>query len=143
MFKVSRNIHIEAPVEKVFAFLEDKTHLPEIWPSMIEVGDEETLESGGKRFHWVYKMAGMKFEGTTEETEFERNKRILGVSKKAIENEMAWTFDSHNGGTEVTFEATYHVPVPLVGKIAEPLLAKMNEGEADLVLANLKARLEG
>ncbi len=110
---------------------------------MIEVSDEQPLDNGGKSFHWVYKMAGMRFEGDTEETEFVRNQRIVGTSRKAIENELTWNFAPAETGTDVTFEAAYEIPVPLIGKIAEPLLAKMNEGEADLVLANLKARLEG
>ncbi len=142
MFKVEKTVTVNAPVEKVFGFLEDKTHLPEIWPSMIEVRDEEVLPNGGKRFHWTYKMAGMRFEGDTEEIEFERNRRIVGESKKVVENKVTWTFEPHEQVTDVRFEAAYNVPVPLVGKVAESVLARMNEGEAELVLDNLKTRLE-
>ena len=143
MLKVTRKVKINAPVEKVFGFLEDKAHLPEIWPSMIEVSDEKTLPNGGKSYNWLYKMAGLKFQGMTEEKEFERNRRIGGTSETAIKNQVSWTFDGQDGETEVTFEAAYEVPGALLGKIAEPLLARMNEGEAQLVLANLKSRLEG
>lgn len=45
MFRVSRHINIKAPTEKVFAFLEDKSHLPEIWPSMIEVSAMSEAEA--------------------------------------------------------------------------------------------------
>ena len=34
------------------------------------------------------------------------------------------------------------MPVPLVGKIAETILAKQNEREADLMLENLKNKME-
>lgn len=142
MFKVEKRVTVNAPVEKVFGFLEDKAHLPEIWPSMIEVSDEQLLPNGGKRFHWAYKMAGIRFEGDTEETQFERNRRIVAESKKVIENKVTWTFEPHEKTTDVRFEAAYEVPVPLVGKIAEKALARMNEGEAQLVLDNLKTRLE-
>ena len=143
MIRITRTIHIDAPVERVFGFLEDKTHLPEIWPSMIEVSDEQPLENGGKRFHWVYKMAGVLFEGDTEETEFLRNRRIVSTSRQGVENETVWDFKPIGDGTEVTFGAAYTIPIPLVDKFAEPLLAKMNAAEAELVLTNLKARLEG
>lgn len=142
MLRVNRKITIDAPVEKVFAFLEDKSHLPEIWPSMIEVSDEQALPNGGKSYHWLYKMAGIKFRGTTEERDFVRNRRIGGTSEAAIRNTVTWTFDQRGGATDVTFDAAYEVPGKLIGRIAEPLLARMNEGEANLVLENLKTRLE-
>ncbi len=34
MAKLTRKATIHAPVDKVFDFLEDKTHFPEFWPSM-------------------------------------------------------------------------------------------------------------
>jgi hypothetical protein len=34
------------------------------------------------------------------------------------------------------------VPIPLLGKLAEAVIVKMNEREAELVLANLKVRME-
>jgi hypothetical protein len=36
----------------------------------------------------------------------------------------------------------YKIPVPLLGKVAEAFIVKMNENESDTILANLKARLE-
>ena len=42
----------------------------------------------------------------------------------------------------MTFEIEYTVPVPVLGKLAEAVIVKMNEREGDLVLANLKARME-
>jgi hypothetical protein len=34
------------------------------------------------------------------------------------------------------------VPIPVVGRMAEALIVKLNEHKGDLVLANLKARME-
>jgi hypothetical protein len=36
----------------------------------------------------------------------------------------------------------YTVPLPLLGKLAEAFIVKQNEHEADVMLANLKARME-
>jgi hypothetical protein len=44
--------------------------------------------------------------------------------------------------TQVTFEIEYSIPIPLLGKFAEAFLVKMNEREAETLLANLKARME-
>jgi len=45
-------------------------------------------------------------------------------------------------GTKFTATTEYKVPIPLLGKLAESIIVKMNENEADVLLANLKARME-
>lgn len=142
MSKVLHSTTIHAPAEKVFQYLDDKAHFPEFWPSMIEVSDIRDLPSGGKHFHWVYKMAGLRFEGDADDIEYVPNKKIVGRNEKGIESTITWKLDEHGGETELTFEADYNVPVPLVGKLAENILAKINDNEAVAMLANLKATLE-
>jgi hypothetical protein len=36
----------------------------------------------------------------------------------------------------------YSVPLPIVKKVAEKIIGKLNEHEMDLLLANLKVRME-
>ncbi len=142
MSQVVRKTTIHAPAEKIFHYLEEKKHFPEFWPSMMEVSDIRDLPSGGKHFHWVYKMAGVRFEGDTDEIEVIPNKKLVGQNLKGIESTITWELEEHGKDTELTFKADYRVPVPLVGKLAENVLAKINDNEAIALLANLKARLE-
>jgi hypothetical protein len=55
---------------------------------------------------------------------------------------MVWNLEPADGGTRLTVEAEYRVPVPVLGRLAEALVVKMNEREGELILANLKARME-
>ena len=142
MSKVVRHTTIKAPAEKVFQYLEDKNHFPEFWPSMLEVSDVHKLPNGGSHFHWVYKMAGVRFEGDTDEIEYIPNKRMVGRNLKGIDRTITWQLEDKKEATELTFEAEYKVPVPLVGKVAENVLAKINDNEAVAMLANIKATLE-
>jgi uncharacterized protein YndB with AHSA1/START domain len=142
MAKLSRRTTIHAPAEKVFHFLEDKTHFPEFWPSMMEVSDIRDLPNGGKHFHWTYKMAGVRFEGDTDEVEVVPNKKLVGRNEKGIESTITWLLDAHGEDTDLTFEADYKVPVPVLGRFAEKVIVKMNENEAETLLANLKAQVE-
>jgi len=142
MAKVEKTITINAPVEKVFGYVNEPTNLPEIWPSMVEAKDVQRLPNGGNSFGWVYKMAGMRFEGTSEDTEVVANQRVVSKSKGGIESTITWTFQPEASGTKVTFEAEYTVPIPLLGKLAEAFIVKQNEHEAELLLANLKTRME-
>ncbi len=142
MAKLSRKTTIHKPVEEVFHFLEDKTHFPEFWPSMMEVSDIRDLPTGGKHFHWVYKMAGIRFEGDTDEVEFIPNKKLVGKNEKGIESTVTWLLDGHGSDTDLTFEVDYRVPMPVLGKLAEKVVVKLNEHEADAVIANIKTQLE-
>jgi ligand-binding SRPBCC domain-containing protein len=142
MAEYQTSIKIDAPVEKVFGFLSDPQNLPEIWPSIIEVKDVTQLPNGGTSFRYVYKMAGIRLEGSSEDIEFVPNERTVNKSKGGIEATQIWTFQPEDGGTKFVFDIKYNVPIPLLGKLAEAIVLKMNEGEANLVLANLKARME-
>ena len=142
MAKVEKSVSIKAPVEKVFGYMADPRNLPEIWPSMVEVKDVQPSPAGGYNFGWMYKMAGMRLEGASETTEFIANQRNVTESKKGIQSRFIWTYKGEAGGTKVTVQVEYKVPVPLLGKLAEAFIIKQNERELDLVLANLKARME-
>jgi len=142
MAKLERSITINAPVEKVFGYIAETTNLLEVWPSLVEVKDVEPLPTGGHSYRVVYKMAGMRFESTGEDTEFVANQRIVSKNSDGLEATVTWVFQPEARGTRLTFEAEYTVPIPLLGKLAEAFIVKVNEHEAELLLANLKARLE-
>jgi len=142
MAKLQKSIMINAPVEKVFAYLSDPNNLPEIWPSMVEIKDVQPAPGGGYNFGWVYKMAGMRFEGASETTEEIPNQRTVTKSTKGIESHFVWTYEPENGSTKLTVEIEYKVPVPLLGKLAESFILKQNDQEGDTLLSNLKARME-
>jgi uncharacterized membrane protein len=142
MAKLEKSVMIKAPVEKVYDFLGDPKNLPEIWPSMVEVKDVQPSPKGGYNFSWTYKMAGMRFEGASETTEAIANQRGVTESKKGIQSRFIWTYKPEAGGMKLTVQVEYTVPIPLVGKLAEAFIIKQNENEMNMMLANLKARME-
>ena len=142
MAKVNKSITINAPIEKVFKYSTEPSNLPEIWPSLVENRLVERLPNGGSKTQYVYKMAGMRFEGITEDTEFIPNQRVVSKTEGGIESEVTWEYQPEDGGTNVTLKAEYTVPIPLIGKLAEAVIVKLNENEGDVILANLKARME-
>ena len=142
MPKEERTITINAPVEKVFSYIDEPTNLLEIWPSMVEVKDVQRLPKGGTSFRFVYKMAGIRFEGTSEDIEYVANERIVTKTKGGIEAIYTWTFQPEDGGTKMTVEVEWTVPVPVLGKLAEAFIVRQQEREFDLLLANLKDKME-
>ncbi len=142
MAKLEKSVTIKAPVEKVFDFMADPKNYPEVWPSMVEVKDVQPSPTGGNNFSWTYKMAGMRFEGTSETTEYIANQRTVAENKKGIPSKFTWIYKPEAGGTNLTVQVEYTVPVPLLGKLAEAFIIKQNENEMDVLFANLKARME-
>ena len=87
-------------------------------------------------------MAGMKFNGSSENTEVVQNERTVTESTGGIDSTITWTFQPEDGGTNVTVEAEYKVPVPLLGKLAESVIVRQNQKETEMILDNLKTRME-
>lgn len=143
MAKVERSITINAPVEKVFAYIADPTSEPEWLPGSVEVKDVTLTEQGvGSHWRWVYKMWGLRFEGESTTLEYIPNQRIVTQSKGGIVSTWTYTFEPHDGGTKSSVVVEYTIPVPVLGKMAEALVLKQTEREADLAAANIKARME-
>ena len=131
---------IEVPLEIVFGYSSVPNNLPEFWPSLIEIKDVQPLPNGGYRARWVYKMAGMRFEGRGEYTQIVPNKWFVIETKGGISSIITWTFRSEGNRTRVFLTIEYKVPIPLLGKLAEAIIVKMNEQEGDLIMANLRTR---
>jgi uncharacterized protein YndB with AHSA1/START domain len=143
MPKGEASIIIHAPVEKVFAYLEDPMSNPEWLPGMIAVKDIVTTEDRiGSSFKWLYKMAGIQFEGKSTTLEFEPGQRLVVKSEGGIVSTWSWTFAPHDDGTKLDVVIDYKVPVPVLGKLAEALVHKQNQREVDLAMLNIKTRME-
>jgi len=142
MPKVERTITINAPVKKVFGYVDDPSHLPEFWPSLFEVKDVTMLPEGGHKFMWFYNFAGRRAEGTTESTEYVPYERIVDIAKGDLESTITWSFYGENGSTNVKFEADYEAAETFFPRSEEGFITRRNEFEAETLLANLKAKLE-
>jgi len=141
MAKLTRSITIKAPIEKVFGYVSDSTNLPEIWPSLQEIKDVKKLPDGKTTNSWTYKMAGIRLKGTTT-TEYVENKKVISKTEGGVKSTQIWTLEPVDGGTKATFEVEYTIPIPVLGKLAEKIVIKMNEHEGDVIMANLKSRME-
>jgi uncharacterized membrane protein len=139
MATVRRSISIHAPVERIFDYMSDPTHLLEIWPSMVAVRNIEH-HANGPSFDWDYKLLGMRIQGHSDPVETVKNERQVTRSVKGIPNTFRWLYATRGGKTEVTIEVDYQVPV--LGRLAEGVVGRVNEREAETLLKNLKRKME-
>lgn len=142
MISITKSVRINAPVEKVFEFLTNPNHLPEVWPSLVEVSKVTRQPGGAHSFDWVYKMAGMKFKGHSASTEVQKDKLAVVKNEGGIPSTFRWIYESKDNQTELTVEVKYQIPNTLLSKLAEPLIRRLNDRDADTLLHNLKERME-
>jgi uncharacterized protein YndB with AHSA1/START domain len=141
MPKISNSINISAPVEKVFAYVTDPMNSLEWFVGMTEVTDV-TGSGIGQHFHWKYNMLGVPLRGEGTVIEQVPNERRVTEGKGGITSTWTLTFAPHEGGTKLDLELDYTIPVPVLGKLAEQLVLKRNQREADLSMENIKQRME-
>jgi carbon monoxide dehydrogenase subunit G len=87
-------------------------------------------------------MAGIKFKGSSRTTEFVNNERSVVVNEEGIPSTLTWEYRPYGEGTSLDVRIEYEIPVPVLGKLAEKVIIKMNDNEADALLSNLKAVME-
>ena len=141
MAKLTKSITINAPVEKVFEFASDVGKLWACFPE-VAVRDVQLKPDGvGSSARWFTHTLGIHNEGTIEFTGVVPNQRI--VAKSSAGPVFDFTFEADNGGTKLTVDAEWHLPVPLVGPPIEALIMKRSEKDGEAMLAGIKAQVEG
>jgi len=141
--KLTKSVVINAPVEKIFDYLDDPNNLPGIWPGMEAVSDVGRLSNGGVCYKYVYKIAGMRLDGYSEDIEHVQNVRTVSKSSGGVDSTATVDFAPEGAGTRVTVVSEYVIPMPVLGKLAEAVVVKLSEQDAEALLANLKKKMEG
>jgi len=142
MVKVEGTVVINRPIEDVFAFLSnpDKSSL---WQGMVlEVKQTSDGPVGvGTTGQVVSQFLGRRMESTYEVTEYELNRKAtLKTTSGPIPYMNSATLESVDEGTKVTLVAEYEVGGYF--KLAEPILARMAQRQAETDYANLKDLME-
>ena len=138
---IEEEILINAPVSKVYSYLRNPTNAVEWWPSITDISNVEEV-NGKHHYVFSYKMLGMNIEGSTKRVQDVANKELKAVSKTGIESTLHWQFEELNESTKVIFKVDYHVPILLLGRLAERIITSSNANEAKLIMQNIKVILE-
>lgn len=141
MAKIGRSFVVDVPAEKVFSYLSDSTKLPKWIPGLFDVRDIKG-EGVGQCCSWTYKMMGIPFKGKSMCMEYTPNERIVLKTMGGITSIWDWTFKSQSNTTLVNLVLEYNIPLSILGKVGTRLILRRNEREADMVVANIKERLE-
>lgn len=144
MLTFEKSFVIDAPVEAVFAYTADPTHLPEYFRGVERVSKVRRLPNQGYSFQFVDKIVGERFVATGECTEFVPNKRLVVRLHAEPEDETrTTTFERLNSdSTRMTCVEEYTIHGGFIGELGEAFLAEYLHHAGEMSNAALKAHIE-
>jgi uncharacterized protein YndB with AHSA1/START domain len=135
------SIHLDRPVEQVFAFLADTGKVSTWQSNLIKM---EQLTEGplrlGSRFREVRRLGRRESEIQAEITTFEPNKRFETKTTTKPQVTVSYSFEAEDGGTRLN-----HKFVMLTSglmRLLEPLIASSIKKESQSDFETLKRILE-
>ena len=136
------SIVIDAPLSKVFAYVNDPKTFPDWVHGMIDV--RNVIGTGeGQQYEWTFKMVGLQFRGLSVAVNYEEDHCAAYQSIGMMESIWTNIVEPSDGGTKLTIKVDYSIPAPVLGKLAEALTLRRNERGLDATLLNAKEVLEG
>ncbi len=134
-------IHLNRPVEQVFAFLADTGKVSTWQSSLIEL---ESLTEGplrlGSRFREIRRLGRRDSEIQGQVTAFEPNKRLETKTTTKPEVTVSYSFDPENGGTRLRYK--FVLLSSGIMRLLEPLIARSIKKERESDFETLKRMLE-
>jgi len=149
MLSVRKYVDLAAPVENVFAYMDEPARQPTITPSLTRSELVERLPNGGARVRYTYRLVGLPLHGEVRATDYVPNERIVWTMTGALRGTIRWYFaplDAASSlradGTRFTYAATYALPGPaLLHPFLTPFVRRYNDREVDRLLQHLRAQL--
>ncbi|MFO8098173.1 MAG: SRPBCC family protein [Salinibacter sp.] len=139
MLTVRHHVDVPAPVDAVFSFMDEPARQADITPNLSQSELIERLPNGGSRARYVYTILGLPFSGEVVATDYEPDERIIWALRGDLRGTIRWYFSPHDGGTRLTYAATYAVPGPAVLRpLLTPLVRRYNDREVRRLLKALR-----
>lgn len=136
--KHTRSVHIDAPVTKVFGYIEDPAHIAEMAPEeygMTLVAVHPTPEGLVGSYQAKYRMFGMHVTVTFTREEYVPDERLVDHSSAGIINTLAFEPDATGTTLTLSWDAS---------RLMKMLDAVLFHGDKDLdrMLARVKEKVE-
>lgn len=141
MIEEQRTIHLNRPVDRIFAFIVEARNLPAWQSGLIQ---NEMLTEGplrvGTRFREVRRTGPRQSEIQAEVTTFEPNKHFATRTLTKPQVAVSYSFEPEDGGTRLSYKF-----VMLTGgvlRLLEPLIARSIRNDTDSDFEKLKRIVE-
>ncbi|HEX5838826.1 MAG TPA: SRPBCC family protein [Anaerolineales bacterium] len=141
MIQYEVSIHLDRPVDQVFAFLMDTGKLSTWQSNLIK---SEPLTEGplrtGSRFREIRRIQGKESEIEAEITALEPNSRLETRTVSKPQAQVSYSLDTEQGGTRLKYNFTLETSGLM--RLLEPIIAKSIRKDTQSDFETLKRVLE-
>ena len=134
------SIHLNRPVEQVFAYLIDPNNLRAWQSNLVETAQLTEPLHVGTRFREVRRMGPRQAEIQAEITSFEPNKRFATKTLTKPEVTVSYSFEPKNNGTLLSYR--FNMQTSGIMRVLEPLIASSIKQDTKSDFERLKRVLE-
>ena len=127
MGHITVSVEIDAPVEAVFAYVDDYRNTTKYMKDLLRwdpVGDKN--HGKGAKFELAKKAGPKTLTGVVEITSWVENKTIAWISREGLYQKGSWSFSHKAGVTTATYDMEYDFGGGIAGKVlakvAEPIV---------------------
>ena len=141
-FEISQQI--DAPPEKVIAYVADPHNRPAFFPHLKSISDVQgDPKSAGASWKWTFSALGLDFEGRGRCLKHEPGKLYSFTTEGGIKSTFTYEATPAGKGTNLKVRLEYEVPERAISVLpVEEIAIKMRQTEAEKALQNLKTILE-
>ena len=141
MVSVADDSVIDATPERVFEFLDEPANHRTITPAINEISNVEPLDNGGKELDFTYRLVAVPVSGHLVQTVHDRPHQHRFAMEGGLSGELGFEIETVDGGSRVTYSATYSIPGHIISRVVEPFVRRYNRSELEATLANLESEL--
>lgn len=139
---IERSITLNTPIEVVFQYLYNPTHLPEVCPGVIAVDDIQHRTTHSIDFTWTFKMVGVQFTGGAEIVATRHHQRMDIQFWGGIRGHLTYQLHPTDEGVDLETTVEYKLPTPLLQKQDEAQIIRHNARAVESMLKRIKTVLE-
>ena len=144
MSRVAKSITVQATPEEVMEYIADVRNHPAFIGPLKSVADlDGDPREAGTSWTWKFMMAGMELVGDAETVSYEPAHAFSYRTTSGALSTFVYRAAPDAGGTRVSLEVDYELPQTVLGRMERSVLEKLNDGDAQRAVENLKAILDG
>jgi uncharacterized membrane protein len=143
MSHITTSEEIAAPVEAVFAFVDDHRNTTKYMKDLTKwapVGS--TTHGKGARFAVAMKAGPMTLSSVVDITTWTENRAIGWRSTEGFKQTGKWSFKALDKGTEATFDMDYELPGGIAGRVLSRAAEPIVRGNIEQSVRNLRSQVE-
>ena len=143
MSHITSSEEIAAPVDAVFAFVDDHRNTTRYMKDLTKWAPVGSKTHGkGAQFEVAMKAGPMTLSSVVDITRWTENRAIGWKSTEGFKQSGTWSFRASGSGTEATFDMDYELPGGIAGRMLSRAAEPIVRSNIEQSVRNLKHQVE-